>query len=86
MTYFIKTLCIGLCIFAVSCGNPPQKASDAAFTDSVAEALAGGGQINPDHLQWTREPAAFEIKDNVAYKKESVLQLEYVSVFVIFSL
>ena len=63
MNHFIKKLGIGLSLFAVSCGSPSQKAPDTAFTDSVAEALANGGQINVAQLQWTREPAACEIKD-----------------------
>ena len=37
----------------------------AEFIDSVTEALANGGQINSAHLQWTREPQAFEVKDGV---------------------
>ena len=63
MNNFIKHLCMGLCILAVSCGNPSQDTTE--FTDSVAEALANGGQINLDQLQWTREPSACEIKDGV---------------------
>ena len=63
MTNITKLLCLGLC--AVACGNPSQKASDTEFTDSVAEALACGGQIDLDQLQWTREPAACEMKDGV---------------------
>ena len=63
MNNSFSKLCIGLCIVAVSCGSPSQKTSDSEFTDSVAEALAGNGQINLDQLQWTREPAACEIRD-----------------------
>ncbi len=63
MNNFIKHLCMGLSILAVSCGNPSQDTTE--FTDSVAEALANGGQINLDQLQWTREPSACEIKDGV---------------------
>ena len=65
MTNITKLLCLGLCLCAVACGNPSQKASDTEFTDSVAEALACGGQIDLDQLQWTREPAACEMKDGV---------------------
>ena len=65
MTNITKLLCLGLCLCAVACGNPSQKASDTVFTDSVAEALACGGQIDLDQLQWTREPAACEMKDGV---------------------
>ena len=63
MTNITKLLCLGLC--AVAYGNPSQKSSDTEFTDSVAEALACGGQIDLDQLQWTREPAACEMKDGV---------------------
>ena len=58
-----KLLCLGLCLCAVACGKPAQKEADTDFTDSVAEALANGGQIDLSQLQWTREPAACEIKD-----------------------
>ena len=63
MTNLTKIFCAALCIGVVSCANPSRKASEADFVDSVAEALADGGQIRPERLQWTREPAAFEIKD-----------------------
>ena len=65
MTNLTKIFCAALCICAVSCANPSRKASEADFVDSVAEALADGGQIRPERLQWTREPAAFEIKDRI---------------------
>lgn len=54
---------IGLLIIA--CGNPGQNASEANYIDSVTEALSNGGHIDLDNLQWTREPKAFEVKDNV---------------------
>ena len=63
MTRLYKLCAFSLCLFAVACGNSLQKATDVEFTDSVAEALANGGQINLNQLQWTREPAACEIKD-----------------------
>ena len=62
MTDFIKILCLGCCICAVSCAQPSQKTTDTAFTDGVTEALARGGKMDLDLLQWTREPAACEIK------------------------
>ena len=62
-TSIARILCIGCCLCAVSCGNPSGKASDEEFVDSVAEALAAGGQIDLDRLQWTREPSSFEIED-----------------------
>ena len=48
-------------LILTACGNPAQKTSDAEFSDSVTEALANGGQIDLDQMQWTREPAACEI-------------------------
>ena len=63
MTNLIKILFVGICLCAVSCVSPSPKTTDIEFIDSVADALAGGGQIDLGQLQWTREPAAFEIKD-----------------------
>lgn len=74
MTNFMKIFCIGLCICVVSCGNPSQKPSQDAFTDSVADALANGGQIDLDQFQWTREPAASEIKDGIRHRDVSGLR------------
>ena len=63
---YLRTLSIlAIGLITVSCGNPAQKTSEAEFIDSVTEALANGGQMNPAHLQWTREPQAFEVKDGV---------------------
>ena len=63
MTHITSIFCMGLCLCAVSCGTPSQKASDVEFIDSVAEALTNGGQIDLNQLQWTRKPAACEIKN-----------------------
>ena len=52
-------------LILAACGNQVQKVSDSEFVDSVAEALVNCGQINLDQMQWTREPAACEIKDGV---------------------
>ena len=65
MSNITRRLCIGLCLFAVACGNTARKASESDFTDSVADALARGGQINLEQLQWTREPASWKIKEGV---------------------
>jgi hypothetical protein len=65
MDNITKLLCLVLCLIVVACGNPARKTADSEFVDSVAEALDNGGQINLDQLQWTREPAACEIKDDV---------------------
>ena len=53
------TFCVGLTVLAISCGNPSKNTPE--FVDSVAEALANDGKINLEQIQWTREPAAFEI-------------------------
>ena len=60
-----KLLIGGLGLLAVACGGPEQKSNESEFIDSVTEALANGGRINPDNLRWTREPEAFEVKDGV---------------------
>jgi hypothetical protein len=62
MTGLNKLCAFALCLFAVACGNPSPKVTDAEFSDSVTEALANGGKINLDQMRWTREPAACVIK------------------------
>ena len=52
-------------IAVMSCGNNAPKSSDAEFDDSVAEALADGGTIDLNQLQWTREPAQFSAEDGI---------------------
>ena len=64
MTNLFKILCVGICLCAVSCASPSPKTTDTEFTDSVANALADGGKVALDQLQWTREPADFEVKDD----------------------
>ncbi|MBQ9889725.1 MAG: DUF1349 domain-containing protein [Bacteroidales bacterium] len=58
-----RLFALGICLFAVTCCNPSRNTSDDEFIDSVAEALANGGQVDLNQLQWTREPAAYEIED-----------------------
>jgi regulation of enolase protein 1 (concanavalin A-like superfamily) len=65
MTNITKLLCLGVCFWAASCGDPVRNAPESVFTDSVAEAMANGGRIDLDQLQWTRKPAACEIKDGI---------------------
>ena len=61
---YIKSLLVGsLSIIMAACGQSGQNSADTEFVDSVAEALANGGQINWDNFQWTREPLGFEVKD-----------------------
>ena len=59
---------LGLSMLAIACGSATEENKgnqDEGFTDSVTEALADGGKINIDRLEWTREPKAFEFKDDV---------------------
>ena len=53
---------IAFSLLAVSCGNNVQGSTDDGFTDTVAHALANGGRIDLNDLQWTRDPASFAIK------------------------
>ena len=55
-------LCIGLMLTA--CGQQNKQETTMDFVDNVKVALADSGHINLDSLQWTREPAACEIKDD----------------------
>ena len=54
-----------LCLIIAACGNHGQAPVDDDFFDSVSEALSGDGFIDLNRLQWTREPAAWEVKDGV---------------------
>ena len=58
-------LACGICLCAVACGSPDDKAAEAVIVDSVTEALADGGKINIKELKWTREPLAYEMNDSV---------------------
>ena len=53
MTDFIKILCLGFCICVLSCASPSQKASEAAFTDGVTDALTSG-QIDLEYDELER--------------------------------
>ena len=46
----------------IACGQQNQKETNMEFTDNVKMALADSGRISLDSLQWTREPAGFEVK------------------------
>ena len=65
MNSISKLLLASIGLVIISCGNPAQNASEADFIDCVTEALENDGQINLNYLHWTREPQAFEVKDNV---------------------
>ena len=58
-------LACGVCLCAVACGSPDDKAAEAVIVDSVTEALADGGKINIKERKWTREPLAYEMNDSV---------------------
>lgn len=65
MKHISKLILLGISMITISCENSTNNALEAVFIDSVTDALANGGQINPENLQWTREPQAFEMKDGV---------------------
>ena len=64
MNHISKLLLASIGLIIISCSNPAQKTSVPEFIDSVADALSNDGQINLDNLHWTREPQAFEVKDD----------------------
>ena len=53
-------LCAGLMLTA--CGQQNKQETTMDFVDNVKVALADSGRISLDSLQWTREPAGFEVK------------------------
>ena len=55
-------LCAGLMLTA--CGQQNKQVTTMDFVDNVKVALSDSGHINLDSLQWTREPAACEIKND----------------------
>ena len=55
----------GLCLIITACGNQGKTPANKVLFDSVAEALSNDGNIDLCRLQWTREPAACEIKDGI---------------------
>ena len=53
--------------FVGACGQKAQEDTIEVTNDNVTEALQNGGRIDLNALQWTREPAGFEIKgDTIA--------------------
>ena len=52
-------------VAAISCGTKTQQQTPETFVDTVKEALANGGKIDLNQLQWTREPAGCEIDGNI---------------------
>ena len=56
----VTMLCLAMML--VACGQQNQKETNMEFTDNVKMALADSGRISLDSLQWTREPAGFEVR------------------------
>ena len=54
-------------LMMASCGSKPQQPADAEFEDDVTIALADGGHVDLNRLQWTRQPAKFEVKGDTAF-------------------
>ena len=55
-------LCAGLMLTA--CGQQNKQVATMYFVDNVKVALSDSGRIDSSSLQWTREPAGCEIKDD----------------------
>jgi len=53
---------LGICCMLTACKQQNNKETDMDFVDNVKMALANDGQIDLNSLQWTREPAGFEVK------------------------
>ena len=53
-----------LSLLLTACGQrtQTQNESDMDFVDHVKVALTNGGKVDLNSLQWTREPAAFEVR------------------------
>ena len=63
-----KTKCLlffGLCFIIFACGNHGQTPVNDDFFDSVTEALSNDGFIDPNRLQWTREPQSCEVNNGI---------------------
>ena len=59
---FLAVLSISMLLAA--CGKQSQEETTESFTDDVAAALSEGGHIDLSNLQWTREPAGFDVKND----------------------
>ena len=53
-----------LSLLLTACGQrtQTQNESDMDFVDQVKVALTNGGKVDLNSLQWTREPAGFEVR------------------------
>ena len=57
-------------IMLAACAKQKEKTAiepEADFTDNVAAALANGGSVDLSCLQWTREPAGYEVKGDTIF-------------------
>ena len=52
----------GLGLLLAACGQQTREEKEMDFTDDVTIALANEGHIDFDRLQWTREPAGWEVR------------------------
>ena len=57
-----KIMFLGFCMMLAACGQKATQAPEIEFVDDVKAALSADGQINLDNLEWTREPAGYEVK------------------------
>ncbi len=55
---------MGIALLLTSCGKQGKEETGEPFADAVATALAEGGHIDLKSLEWTREPAAFEVRND----------------------
>ena len=53
---------LGLALALAACTQQKPQETAETFADDVSAALADGGKIDLANLQWTREPAGYEVK------------------------
>ena len=53
-----------LILMFTACGSQSQKEREMIFVDEVKKVLVDSGRIDLTSLQWTREPAGYEVKDD----------------------
>ena len=58
---------VGGMLFAACDVKQPEEASPGPVADDVSEALADGGRVAIDKMQWTREPAAYETSGDTIF-------------------
>ena len=56
---------LGVSLLLAACGQQTKNESQTVdFKDNVVEALSDSGRIDLNNLQWTREPAAYEVRND----------------------